>query len=112
MAKVGDERQETTSDRATRPLTGEEYLDTLRDGREVWIYGEKVDDVTTHPAFRNGARSVARLYDALHDPEHEGRAHRSRPTRATAATRTPSSGRRCRPRISSAAATRSRRGSG
>src|SRR5260221_569940 len=33
-----------------------------------WIDGEKVDDVTTHPAFRNGARSVARLYNALHDP--------------------------------------------
>jgi len=24
--------------------------------------------VTTHPAFRNAARMVARLYDALHDP--------------------------------------------
>ena len=53
---------------ATRPMTGEEYLESLRDGREIWIYGEKVEDVTTHPAFRNGARSVARLYDALHDP--------------------------------------------
>ncbi|WP_425541923.1 4-hydroxyphenylacetate 3-hydroxylase N-terminal domain-containing protein [Alkalibacillus silvisoli] len=52
-----------------RPLTGEEYLESLRDGREVWIYGEKVDDVTTHPAFRNSARSIARLYDALHDDE-------------------------------------------
>ena len=52
-------------------MTGAEYLDSLRDGRNVWIYGEKVDDVTTHPAFRNGARSVARLYDALHDPEHK-----------------------------------------
>jgi 4-hydroxyphenylacetate 3-monooxygenase len=53
---------------AQRPMTGAEYLESLRDGRDVWIYGEKVDDVTTHPAFRNGARSVARLYDALHDP--------------------------------------------
>jgi aromatic ring hydroxylase len=49
-------------------LTGEEYLESLRDGREVWIDGERVDDVTEHPAFRNAARSVARLYDALHDP--------------------------------------------
>jgi 4-hydroxyphenylacetate 3-monooxygenase len=54
---------------STTPLTGEEYLASLRDGREVWIDGERVDDVTTHPAFRNSARSVARLYDALHDPE-------------------------------------------
>jgi 4-hydroxyphenylacetate 3-monooxygenase len=54
---------------AARPLTGDEYMEGLRDGREVWIYGERVDDVTTHPAFRNSARSIARLYDALHDPD-------------------------------------------
>lgn len=34
----------------------------------MWLDGERVEDVTTHPAFRNSARSVARLYDALHDP--------------------------------------------
>jgi 4-hydroxyphenylacetate 3-monooxygenase len=50
-----------------KPLTGQEYLESLRDGREIWIHGEKVEDVTTHPAFRNAARSIARLYDALHD---------------------------------------------
>src|SRR5215467_5893480 len=50
-----------------RPFTGAEYLASLRDGRDVYIYGERVDDVTTHPAFRNAARSIARLYDALHD---------------------------------------------
>ena len=27
-----------------------------------------MEDVTEHPAFRNSARSIARLYDALHDP--------------------------------------------
>jgi 4-hydroxyphenylacetate 3-monooxygenase len=52
-----------------RPFTGAEYLESLRDGRDVYIYGERVDDVTTHPAFRNTARSLARLYDALHDPK-------------------------------------------
>src|SRR6202171_6669881 len=50
-----------------RPSTGAEYLASLRDDREVYIYGERVEDVTTHPAFRNAARSIARLYDALHD---------------------------------------------
>jgi hypothetical protein len=49
--------------------TGDQYLESLRDGREVWIDGERVADVTAHPAFRNAARSVARLYDAMHDPE-------------------------------------------
>src|ERR671924_2066494 len=50
------------------PFTGEEYLESLKDGREIWIYGERVKDVTTHPAFRNTVRMIARLYDALHDP--------------------------------------------
>ncbi|SQC18886.1 4-hydroxyphenylacetate 3-monooxygenase [Klebsiella pneumoniae] len=35
---------------AKRPLTGEEYLKSLQDGREIYIYGERVKDVTTHPA--------------------------------------------------------------
>jgi 4-hydroxyphenylacetate 3-monooxygenase len=43
--------------------TGEQYLDSLRDGREVWIDGERVADRTTRPAFRNAARSIARLHD-------------------------------------------------
>src|SRR5207248_4645821 len=54
-----------------RPFTGKEYLESLRDDREVYIYGERVKDVTTHPAFRNAARSIAKLYDALHDPKHK-----------------------------------------
>jgi 4-hydroxyphenylacetate 3-monooxygenase len=54
-----------------RPFTGAEYLASLQDGREVYIYGERVDDVTTHPAFRNAARSIARLYDALHDSKNK-----------------------------------------
>jgi 4-hydroxyphenylacetate 3-monooxygenase len=52
-----------------RPMTGDEYLESIRDDREIWIYGERVKDVTTHPAFRNSVRMVARLYDALHDPK-------------------------------------------
>lgn len=56
-----------TSPAVTLPMTGAEYLESLRDGREVWLNGEKVKDVTTHPAFRNAAASYARLYDALHD---------------------------------------------
>ena len=50
-----------------RPFTGAEFLESLKDGREVYIYGERVKDVTAHPAFRNSARSIALLYDALHD---------------------------------------------
>ena len=50
-------------------LDGEQYLESLRDGRQVYIDGEVVEDVTAHPAFRNSARSMARLYDALHEPD-------------------------------------------
>lgn len=60
-----DVRLKNSMDRL--PLTGKEYLESLRDNREIWINGEKVKDVTTHPAFRNAARSIARMYDALHD---------------------------------------------
>lgn len=52
----------------TRPLTGAEYLESVRDGREIWVYGERVKDITAHPAFRNATRMIARMYDALHDP--------------------------------------------
>ncbi|MEO6984277.1 MAG: 4-hydroxyphenylacetate 3-hydroxylase N-terminal domain-containing protein [Paralcaligenes sp.] len=43
--------------------TGAEYKDSLRDGRNVYISGERVPDVTTHPAFRSMVENIARLYD-------------------------------------------------
>ena len=50
--------------------TGGEYLAGLRDQRrEVWLDGERVADVTTHPGTRRGAASVASLYDMQHDPK-------------------------------------------
>lgn len=52
-------------------LTSAEYLDSLRDARAVYLYGERVQDVTTHPAFRNAVRSIMRLYDTLHDPAQQ-----------------------------------------
>jgi 4-hydroxyphenylacetate 3-monooxygenase len=44
-------------------LSGKEYLDSIRDGRRVYVGGELVEDVTTHPAFRNAAHSFAMIYD-------------------------------------------------
>jgi 4-hydroxyphenylacetate 3-monooxygenase len=43
--------------------TGAQHLESLRDGRVVYIGSERVDDVTTHPAFRNAAQSIAAIYD-------------------------------------------------
>jgi 4-hydroxyphenylacetate 3-monooxygenase len=48
--------------------SGKEHLESLRDGRVVYIGNEKVDDVTTHPAFRNAAQTVVALYDMKADP--------------------------------------------
>jgi 4-hydroxyphenylacetate 3-monooxygenase len=51
-------------------LTGAEYLESIRDGRRVYLGRERVDDVTTHPAFRNTARSFAMIYDRKRAPEN------------------------------------------
>ncbi len=49
--------------------TGEDYIESLRDGRTVFVNGERVKDVTQHPAFRNSVRSIANLYDLAASPE-------------------------------------------
>ena len=49
--------------------TGAEYIANLREnGPEVYLHGEQVKDVTTHPALRGGVETLARLYDMQHDP--------------------------------------------
>jgi 4-hydroxyphenylacetate 3-monooxygenase len=48
--------------------SGEDYVRGLRDGRNVLLNGERVADVTAHPAFAAGIRTVAQLYDLAHDP--------------------------------------------
>ena len=58
-----------TMTESNQMLTGESFLESLDDGREIWYHGERVKNVATHPAFKNAARSMAQLYDALHDPE-------------------------------------------
>lgn len=50
--------------------SGIDYINGLRDGREVWIGGERVKDVTTHPALKHGVESIANLYDMQHDPKY------------------------------------------
>jgi 4-hydroxyphenylacetate 3-monooxygenase len=50
--------------------TGREYLERLRaQPREVWLGGERVKDVTSHPGLRRGAQAIAALYDLQHDPQ-------------------------------------------
>ncbi|HET8532926.1 MAG TPA: 4-hydroxyphenylacetate 3-hydroxylase N-terminal domain-containing protein, partial [Methylomirabilota bacterium] len=47
--------------------TGEQFLQGLRGTkRQLWLEGERVDDVTTHPALAGGARTLASVFDRLH----------------------------------------------
>lgn len=47
---------------------GPEYEASLRDGREVWSDGCRID-VTSDPRFRPMLSTLARLYDSQHRPE-------------------------------------------
>jgi 4-hydroxyphenylacetate 3-monooxygenase len=47
--------------------TGEQYRDSIRDGRQVWINGKRVNDVTTHPMFKPIVDIRARIYDMAHE---------------------------------------------
>lgn len=47
--------------------TGEQFLQGLRQtAREIWVDGERVDDVTTHPKLTGGASSLAAQFDRQH----------------------------------------------
>jgi 4-hydroxyphenylacetate 3-monooxygenase len=47
-----------------KPLrSGADYVASLKDGRHIYLDGERVSDVTAHPAFRQAARSLAHLFD-------------------------------------------------
>jgi hypothetical protein len=46
--------------------TGQQYLDSIRDNREVYINGERVKDVTRHPMLKPLIDIRARIYDMQH----------------------------------------------
>lgn len=51
--------------------SGKEYLESLRDGRTVYVGGELIEDITTHPKTRGYAQAIAEYYDLHLDPEHQ-----------------------------------------
>ncbi len=53
--------------------TGQQYRDSIRDGREVWINGERVKDVSTHPSFKPIVDVRARIYDMAHEKATQAR---------------------------------------
>ena len=48
-----------------------QYLESLKDGREVWYRGQRIDDITTHPVMGKAARHAAIDYSVAEDPKHE-----------------------------------------
>ena len=52
--------------------TGSQYLDSIRDGREVYINGERVKDVTRHPMLKPLVDIRARIYDMQHEADTRG----------------------------------------
>ena len=47
--------------------TGAEYLESIRDGREVWMQGKRVEDVTVEPGLARGAHTLAQFMDNQSD---------------------------------------------
>src|SRR5215211_8309268 len=68
-----------------RPFTGAEYLESLRDEREVWIYGERVDDVELlQPMTFRFPRGTSRAH---YSPSNSGRSRRNRSSKKSVTTR-------------------------
>jgi 4-hydroxyphenylacetate 3-monooxygenase oxygenase component len=47
--------------------TGSEYVESLRDGRTIFVNGERVKDVTAYPPLRGVIDTLASLYDLQHE---------------------------------------------
>ncbi|GAA0437349.1 4-hydroxyphenylacetate 3-monooxygenase, oxygenase component [Virgibacillus salarius] len=48
--------------------SGKQYIDRLKQANNnVYIHGERVEDVTEHPVFKNAVQSMARLYDIQYE---------------------------------------------
>ena len=51
--------------------TGEQYLNSLKDERSIFVNGERVTDVLSHPAFKGVAHTIANLYDIAADESND-----------------------------------------
>jgi len=66
---------EASCDESERSMrSGDDYRAALRDGRAVYLDGERVDDVAKHPAFAAPVRRVAETYDLARAAEANGAA--------------------------------------
>ena len=54
-------------------MTGARYKESLRDGREVWLDGARIDDIPSHPAFLGMVNELARIYDLQRTDQFQDR---------------------------------------
>ena len=52
--------------------TGKQYLESLRDGRKVYVGGELIEDITTHPMTKGYANAIARILRSASRSEEPG----------------------------------------
>lgn len=50
-------------------MTGKQYKQSINDGREVYVDGERVENISEHPAFQPIVDVKARMYDLNHIEE-------------------------------------------
>ncbi len=46
--------------------TGEQFLKGLRDGRELWVGGDRIGSIADHPALNGAATALAEVFDLQH----------------------------------------------
>jgi len=51
--------------------TGKQFLEGLKDGRELWLRGERVENAALHPELKGAAHAMAHLFDLQHDRSEE-----------------------------------------
>ncbi len=60
--------------------TGAAFLAGLNDGRAIYVDGQKVENIATHPAFKGAALAAANLFDIAADPANRERMTYTSPT--------------------------------
>ena len=53
--------------------TGNQYRESINDGRQVWIDGEKVKDICNHSSLKPIIDIRARMYDMAHEDNYQGK---------------------------------------
>ncbi|MEV5026664.1 4-hydroxyphenylacetate 3-hydroxylase family protein [Paenibacillus sp. LPE1-1-1.1] len=49
-------------------MRGEQFIQSLNDGRKVWLDGELVTHLSQHPAFSGTLKTISRLFNMLDEP--------------------------------------------